>query len=358
MPLYFFPYKYLGQIIYVFEVLDILETMTELNTNSKVVLRPNNNDVLCGRGSRSYCHSGNIQFRKIVSNHKHRYNTSDNKLKPFIAEGIVNLLKRSSPPGRYLSEDKERRIWYEISHNTAVQKTQQALREKTKWTKNDSQTKKVDGKEKRFLGQIFESTPQRIVPMNAIRSLRIEETQRDDKMNSRVQPSLLTQAISDQSFLLNATQHLNGSLAAPVRVSIEDKLNKFAATEEIQLTQNSAVESSFEMKSNILRKEIYLLDAFKNRIIADAQSPIPPHAPKPKPPGRKDFDSRSSNIKNHCLIDYLSQPSRPPTIPGKLIDETVNGSIFTKPKEFNAHFGCSKFMYQILLESLTAGRTV
>lgn len=325
--------------------------MKELHDNSKIVLRPNNNDVLCGRGSRSYCHPGNIQFRKIVSNHKHRYNTSDNKFKPFIAEGIVNLLKRRSPPGRYLSEDKERRIWIEINHNAAVQKTQQALREKTKWAKNDSESKKADEREKCLLGQVPQAVPQRMAPKNFVASFFLEKEKRDEKIES----SHSTPVIGDQSLLLKGTQHLNDSLAPLRIVSIENKLNKVGIPEELSIAPNSMNKPSFEMMSTNLRKEIYLLDAFKNRIVAEEQSMIPSRTSTPRCYGNRDFDLRNSNISNQYTKIFQSQLA---INSGKRDNEVVNGSMDKKTNDFSAQLGCSKFMYQILLESLTGGEKI
>jgi hypothetical protein len=102
------------------------------------VEHPNENDVLCGRGSSTYVHPGNKQFRSIVARNKNTYNKSENSIKPIIAKGIVTFIRKRDPPGRFLIQDKESDNWYEISHLAAIQKTQQALREKTKWIKNDS----------------------------------------------------------------------------------------------------------------------------------------------------------------------------------------------------------------------------
>jgi len=111
-----------------------------MHPNSKKgVIFPNENDVLCGRGASTYEHSGNKKFRSIVAKNKLAYNRSEIGAKPIIAKAIVTYIETRYPSGRYLTRDKESDVWYEISNAAAVQKTQQALREKTKWVKNDSQ---------------------------------------------------------------------------------------------------------------------------------------------------------------------------------------------------------------------------
>jgi len=112
--------------------------------SKKAVIDPNENDVLCGRGTRAYRHPGNKKFRSIVAKNKLTYNKSENSVKPIIAKGIVTYIETRVPSGRYLIQDQERTGWYKISHAAAVQKTQQALREKAKWVKNDSQFAVLD----------------------------------------------------------------------------------------------------------------------------------------------------------------------------------------------------------------------
>lgn len=104
----------------------------------KLILEPNNNDVLCGRGSITYLHPGNKQFRSIVSRNKKYYNQSENGVKTIIARSIVSFIQNRSPQGRFLAQTKQKKMWSEITFDAAVQKTQQALREKSKWTKSDS----------------------------------------------------------------------------------------------------------------------------------------------------------------------------------------------------------------------------
>lgn len=110
-----------------------LRSMT-VNTK-KIVTCPNINDVLCGRGSGPYSYTGNKQFRDVVAEHKISYEMVDNYLKSFIAKEVVQFIHRQSPPGRFLSQSGG--TWYEVPYDVAVQKTKQALREKTKWAKND-----------------------------------------------------------------------------------------------------------------------------------------------------------------------------------------------------------------------------
>lgn len=103
----------------------------------KPVTTPNENDVLCGRGSGPYSHEGNKQFREIVTEHKSMYNVVDNGLKTFIAKEVVRFVRTQNPAGRFLSKSNDDGKWYEVPDDVAVQKTKQALREKEKWSKCD-----------------------------------------------------------------------------------------------------------------------------------------------------------------------------------------------------------------------------
>mmetsp|Transcript_20518 Transcript_20518/g.44653 ORF Transcript_20518/g.44653 Transcript_20518/m.44653 type:complete len:456 (+) Transcript_20518:815-2182(+) len=92
---------------------------------------PNANDVLCGRGGRINSHAGNVQFRDIIQVKKSDYLAPTTKKleKAHIAAGIVNEIRSMYPPGRFLKEEKESGMWYDIGDAKAIKKTGQALRE-------------------------------------------------------------------------------------------------------------------------------------------------------------------------------------------------------------------------------------
>ena len=91
---------------------------------------PNDNDVLSGRGGRVNAHSGNVQLRAMVAQHKDGYlSRSTKKLeKAYIAADIVYHIRSLTPPGRFLVADPDG-SWYDIGDERAIRKVAQALRE-------------------------------------------------------------------------------------------------------------------------------------------------------------------------------------------------------------------------------------
>ena len=74
---------------------------------------PSDNDVLSGRGGRINNHSGNIHFRKLVTEEKAKYISLNKKMdKKYIAIDIVDQIRKLEPPGRFLKKDGLH--WYEI----------------------------------------------------------------------------------------------------------------------------------------------------------------------------------------------------------------------------------------------------
>mmetsp|Transcript_2788 Transcript_2788/g.4174 ORF Transcript_2788/g.4174 Transcript_2788/m.4174 type:complete len:556 (+) Transcript_2788:333-2000(+) len=95
------------------------------------ITEPNKNDVLCGRGGRINAHDGNVQFREIVVEHKKEYlSKSTKKLeKAHIAARIIQQIRTMDPPGRFLKEDSDTGLWFDIGDAKAIKKAGQALRE-------------------------------------------------------------------------------------------------------------------------------------------------------------------------------------------------------------------------------------
>eukprot|EP00934_Nitzschia_sp_Nitz4_P007855 Nitzschia sp. Nitz4//scaffold337_size18511//2857//4623//NITZ4_008779-RA/size18511-processed-gene-0.7-mRNA-1//-1//CDS//3329548307//7845//frame0 len=95
------------------------------------IVDPNNNDVLCGRGGRINSHTGNVQFRDIINSKKKEYLAPSTKKleKAHIAAAIVYDIRAMDPPGRFLKEDRDTGLWFDIGDVKAIKKTGQALRE-------------------------------------------------------------------------------------------------------------------------------------------------------------------------------------------------------------------------------------
>lgn len=95
------------------------------------IVTPNTNDVLSGRGGRVNGHSGNVQFRRILADHKDEYLCQSTKKldKAFVAYSVVEFIRRDlKPAGRFLKEDKNG-LWWDIGDARATRKVGQALRE-------------------------------------------------------------------------------------------------------------------------------------------------------------------------------------------------------------------------------------
>lgn len=95
------------------------------------IAEPNENDVLCGRGGRINAHEGNVQFRDIVMANKKEYlaKTTKKLEKAHIAARVVEFIRTLDPPGRFLKEDADTGLWYDVGDAKAIKKAGQALRE-------------------------------------------------------------------------------------------------------------------------------------------------------------------------------------------------------------------------------------
>eukprot|EP00538_Stauroneis_constricta_P012986 CAMPEP_0119550948 /NCGR_PEP_ID=MMETSP1352-20130426/4365_1 /TAXON_ID=265584 /ORGANISM="Stauroneis constricta, Strain CCMP1120" /LENGTH=603 /DNA_ID=CAMNT_0007596941 /DNA_START=149 /DNA_END=1960 /DNA_ORIENTATION=+ len=95
------------------------------------IVDPNINDVLCGRGGRINSHAGNIQFREMVQSRKKIYlaKSTEKLEKAHIAARIVREIRSMDPPGRFLKEDRDTGLWFDIGDQKAIKKSGQALRE-------------------------------------------------------------------------------------------------------------------------------------------------------------------------------------------------------------------------------------
>ena len=91
-------------------------------------------DVILGRGLGTYNHIGNVEFRKLVHQHKMRYLASSKVDKPKVARELVQIWKQLDPPGRFLQrveEDNNKLDWVEVCDKKAQEKASQCLRERT-----------------------------------------------------------------------------------------------------------------------------------------------------------------------------------------------------------------------------------
>jgi hypothetical protein len=98
-----------------------------------MIIEPNSNDVLLGRGPNFSNYQGNLRFHKLVDERKREYNlTSMRQVKKRIAKEVVALVHASG--GRFLKQedpnDPLNEVWYEVDASVSEEKAKQALREK------------------------------------------------------------------------------------------------------------------------------------------------------------------------------------------------------------------------------------
>jgi hypothetical protein len=78
-------------------------------------------DVICGRGSRCFNHTGNKKFRKLVEEHLERYaNTTCKFDKTNIICEIVNIVRQYTPNGGFVKKDTSTGRYYEVGDFLAV----------------------------------------------------------------------------------------------------------------------------------------------------------------------------------------------------------------------------------------------
>jgi len=98
--------------------------------DSDFVDKPTHTDVLLGRGVGTNRHSGNTNFRDIVSQRITAYATSTKSKKVEITRSVVDHIHTQlNPPGRFLEKDPATGRWKEVDMKRAHEKTAQALRD-------------------------------------------------------------------------------------------------------------------------------------------------------------------------------------------------------------------------------------
>lgn len=95
----------------------------------KNIVKPIENDVMCGRGAGTNHHTGNRTYREMVKKRKIRYARSSRIQKPLIANEVIREVRGQEPPGRFLDCNNETGLWYDIGDDHARKKVIQALRE-------------------------------------------------------------------------------------------------------------------------------------------------------------------------------------------------------------------------------------
>lgn len=102
--------------------------------------KPREDDVLCGRGGLVNKHPGNIVYRKVVDYNKNYYQSVHKKHRILVSQSIVQSILNFG--GRFLTLGSKGKSWIEIGYKRAVQKTSQALRERSSNQEDDECDKK------------------------------------------------------------------------------------------------------------------------------------------------------------------------------------------------------------------------
>lgn len=93
------------------------------------IMDPHDNDVIGGRGNGANNHHGNIAYRKLVAMEYNRYIAGSNESKKIIAWQIIDKIKKTNPPGRFLIQDKNTGLWGCMHDEHTLKKVCQRLRE-------------------------------------------------------------------------------------------------------------------------------------------------------------------------------------------------------------------------------------
>jgi len=93
------------------------------------IVTPHEHDVLSGRGNFVNYHAGNEHFRALVRKHKVAYVACPKPQKGKFSRIIVDEIRSRNPPGRFLKQDPNTKLWNDIGEKKALDKTRQALRE-------------------------------------------------------------------------------------------------------------------------------------------------------------------------------------------------------------------------------------
>lgn len=85
------------------------------------------NDVICGRGGAINNHPGNKRFREFINEFKYAYLHESKQKKPKVAMRVLELVKQSNPPGRFLMKFPEG--YLECSEDRAKEKGELVTKE-------------------------------------------------------------------------------------------------------------------------------------------------------------------------------------------------------------------------------------
>jgi hypothetical protein len=90
--------------------------------------KPSEIDILCGRGGVCLEHTGNITFSEVVRANLQKYIEAPKRIdKGIVVNSVVDSLKESGV--RFIKQDKHSKLYCELSHDQAHEKTGHAIRD-------------------------------------------------------------------------------------------------------------------------------------------------------------------------------------------------------------------------------------
>jgi hypothetical protein len=143
------------------------------------IIQPTDNDVLCGRGGGINRHCGNVIYRRVVEYNKNVYKGVPKRYRQLVSQSIVQAILNAG--GRFLQQSKGD-SWKEIHFRRAVQKTSQALRERT-----DEELQLAQAPMSIVKALMDSPTVLQTEPLQEAQLLKIEKVERSDFLEKESQ---------------------------------------------------------------------------------------------------------------------------------------------------------------------------
>jgi len=93
--------------------------------------QPGCNDVIIGRGKKYSTHEGNKRLRRIVASKLHEYSIAvGRKRKSLILDSLIFMVRsKALEPGKFIQQDQNTKLWYEVKEYAAKEKVSQIFRD-------------------------------------------------------------------------------------------------------------------------------------------------------------------------------------------------------------------------------------
>lgn len=244
-------------------------------------------------------HPGNISFRKLVNSHKDAYCVSSNEEKKRIVNRVINLIRASDPPGRFLSED--RGVWTFMDQKSVFRKVGQALREQTKDT---NEPKSIVNEPKKDVEKVnaYKDKPPRIINITP----PDEQTVVHQNCKRRIQDSYVCNIRNVHKLPKLSYRDIHESQTQQYHMS--------SVKDEVQMLKSQV--AILTKRVAFLEKNDYYIDDINSfRVGTSLPNPTQPTPPQPTPTRvlHSDITKPSSNFRrnSHGLSHVTKQSYRP-----------------------------------------------